>query len=235
MLDRATVRSIDRAAIETYGIPGLVLMENAARGLRDVILSMHEPSPAATVMIVCGSGNNGGDGYAVARHLANAGFTVRVIGVGSPAPESDAGVNRAICLRMGLQPESFDEAVGASPRFDLLVDALLGTGLTRPVRGDAARCIAWMNDAGVPIVAVDVPSGLDCDTGRPLGDAVRATVTVTFVAAKPGLVAPDAREHVGRLEVVDIGAPIHLMGNIIDRGRPGSGPAARPGERGYPA
>lgn len=218
VLDRAAVREVDRAAIEDFGIPGIVLMENAARGLADAALEMltdaaHHPS---RVLIVCGRGNNGGDGYALARHLANAGVHVTLVPLGDPRPDGDAGINAAICRNMDIPATTLD-AIDDPASFDLIVDAMFGTGLDRAIEGSAAGAVAWINDAGRPVLAVDVPSGLDCDTGAPLGPTVRATVTVTFVAAKPGFAIPAAKPHVGRVVVVGIGAPASLVRRIAQR------------------
>ncbi len=225
VLDRESVRAVDRAAIDEYGIPGIVLMENAARGLAAEAVAMlrgaeHEPPQ---VLIICGRGNNGGDGYALARHLHNAGVAPVLAPLGEPRGESDAGINDAICRRMGIRRIALDQLDGCA-KADLVVDAIFGTGLDRPTSGEAARVIDWINDAGRPVLAVDVPSGLDCDTGRPLGTAVRATRTVTFVGLKPGLVQLHAAPLVGEVVVVDIGAPVeltHRFGRGRDEGRVG--------------
>ncbi len=205
VLDRDSVRAVDRAAIEQYGIPGIVLMENAARGLAAEAISMLAGEPGrASALIVCGSGNNGGDGYALARHLHNAAVTVTLAALGEPKARTDAATNCEICRRMGLTVVRADDL--SAHRGDLVVDALFGTGLDRPVRDAPARVIEQINNCGRPVLAVDVPSGLDCDTGQPLGAAVRATCTVTFVALKPAMTIPHARPYLGRIVVADIGA-----------------------------
>ena len=214
ILDRESVRAVDRAAIEEYGIPGAVLMENAARGLKAEALRML-PSPGrpASVLIICGSGNNGGDGYALGRHLYNAGVKVTLSALGEPRAGSDAALNRSICLKMSLE-EAPRHELAAHFECDLVVDAIFGTGLDRPVTGPAAEVIEWINvsaDSGRPVLAVDVPSGLDCDTGRPLGTAVRAARTVTFVARKPAMTKAAARPFLGQVVVADIGAPVDLL------------------------
>jgi NAD(P)H-hydrate epimerase len=215
VLDRRSVREVDRAAIADYGIPGIVLMENAARALADEAIRMLATAgckPGRTpgsVLIVCGPGNNGGDGYASARHLHNHGVAVTLAPIGEPREGSDAAVNARIGRLMNLPLVRLDDA--ALGERDLIIDALLGTGLERPVEGEAASAIAWMNRAGVPVLAADVPSGLDCDTGRALGDAVRAARTVTFVALKPGFLVPSSRAYTGDVVVADIGAPRELI------------------------
>ncbi len=210
ILDRESVRAVDRAAVEEYGIPGIVLMENAARGLASEALRMVRGAGAApSVLIVCGTGNNGGDGYALARHLHNAGVRVVLAPLGEPSPGTDAAVNRDICRAMGLveiAPAQIEAHLGS----DLIVDGIFGTGLDRPVREPAAGIIDRINRSGRPVLAIDVPSGLDCDTGRPLGSAIRADRTVTFVGLKPAMANPAAKEYVGEVVVADIGAPVEL-------------------------
>jgi NAD(P)H-hydrate epimerase len=209
VLDREAVRAVDRMAIEKYGIPGIVLMENAARSLAPHAMRMLAAAEGRTVLIACGRGNNGGDGWALARHLHNGGARPVLAAIGSPSPGSDAEVNCRICRAMDLEEiaiDRLDDQRGAA----LIVDAIFGTGLDRAVTGESARVIEWINGSGRPVLAVDVPSGLDCDTGRPLGACVRATRTVTFVGAKPGFMELDAQPYVGEVVIGDIGAPKEL-------------------------
>jgi hydroxyethylthiazole kinase-like uncharacterized protein yjeF len=219
VFDREAVRSVDRAAIEEYGIPGVVLMENAARGLADHAMRMlgglarSHATAQPRVLIVCGSGNNGGDGYALARHLHNRGVNVSLASLGTPKPESDAGINQAICRRMQLPARAFSELAheGDGRAFHLIVDGIFGTGLDREVNGEAAEAIEWINRAGRPVLAIDVPSGMDCNSGRPLGMCVKATLTVTFVGLKTGFLELDAQKLLGEVVVADIGAPRELL------------------------
>jgi NAD(P)H-hydrate epimerase len=206
VFDRASVQSVDREAIESFGIPGLVLMENAALGLTDQALNMLAGEAAATVLIVCGSGNNGGDGYALARHLRNRGHQPVIAPLGPPRPGTDADANAVICERMGIPHVPRD----AAPAPRLVVDAIFGTGLDREVTGEPAEWIGWINEQTAPVLAVDAPSGLDCDTGEPLGPTVRASHTVTFVGLKRGFLAPGAAAYTGTVTVADIGAPVEL-------------------------
>lgn len=210
VLDRDSVRAVDRAAVEEFGIPSILLMENAALGLAAHAKRMLQDLPTPRALIVCGSGNNGGDGYALARHLHNAGVDVSLVALGEPKAGSDAATNCRICRAMGLQ-EGPLEALEQAPHADLIVDAIFGTGLDRPVSGPAADAIEQINAAHRPVLAVDIPSGLDCNTGRILGVAVRATVTVSFVGLKPGFFEPSARDLIGEVAVADIGAPIELV------------------------
>jgi NAD(P)H-hydrate epimerase len=198
-LTRAQIRELDRRAIEEFGVPGVVLMENASRGLLEAVRRAYPDHTGRRIVIVAGTGNNGGDGFALDRHLFNAGLDCVTVIVGDPA--SVRGDARA--LREALR--------GAG----LIVDALLGTGLSRPVEGvyrEAIGAIDAARESGVPVVAVDIPSGLDADTGEPLGAAVRADLTVTFVAPKTGFDSPSAAEYLGRVEVVrEIGIPRQLL------------------------
>jgi NAD(P)H-hydrate epimerase len=224
VLDRESVRAVDRAAIEDYGIPGIVLMENASRALAREALRMLEETGArgGSVLLVCGSGNNGGDGWALARHLHNAGARLIVAVHGEPRPESDAGTNRAICRKMSLPEIPIDE-LDDHAEADLIVDAIFGTGLDRPVEGRAREVIEWINTANRPVLAVDVPSGLDCDTGRPLGVAVRAAVTVSFVGYKPAFSVLEAQPFIGEVVIGEIGVPRELVerfGTLADLAPP---------------
>lgn len=220
ILDRQSVRAVDAAAINEYKIPGIVLMENAARGLADQALLMLEDAQAspAKVLIICGSGNNGGDGYALGRHLHNAGVEVTFVQLGQVRESTDAATNRNICLSMKIKEITFED-IDSHSNSDLIVDAIFGTGLDRPVKGLAGKVIEWINQQNAPVLAVDLPSGLDCDTGRPLGVAVKADCTVTFVARKPGMLAQGAEDYLGKVVVASIGAPIELIkrfGRLIE-------------------
>jgi NAD(P)H-hydrate epimerase len=224
LLDRDSVRAVDRAATEEFGIPGIVLMENASRGLAATANCILERLCAwpATVLIICGHGNNGGDGYALARHLHNSGHRPVLVPLGAPSAGSDAAINRDICRRISL-PERSAEELDSIEGVDLVVDAIFGTGLDREVAGVAAQVIRWINRGAGPVLAVDTPSGLDCDTGKPLGATVRADTTVTFVGPKPGFSELDAQPFVGDVVVADIGVPIEVVrryGRPVPQGPP---------------
>ncbi len=212
VLDRQAVREVDRIAIEEFAMPGIVLMENAALGLAKHALEMLTGADASPprVLIICGSGNNGGDGYALARHLVNHEVDVTLVCLGDPTSGGDADINKVICNHMNI-PVIEPDKLEAFANCHLIVDAIFGTGLDRPVTGPIASIIEWINQTGVSILAADCPSGLDCDTGRPLGCAVRATRTVTFVARKPGFLLGDARSYTGEVFVASIGAPASLI------------------------
>jgi len=206
---------LDRIAIQEIGIPGVVLMENAGRGAAEFIYTTLSAVAGRRVVILCGPGNNGGDGFVIARHLHNAGLAVDVV-LAAPEERStgDAAVNLSILRRMGLeftrafQPSGLEAARAALQRADVIVDALLGTGSTGPPRGTMAALIELAN--AVPTarrVAIDIPTGLDADTGQVYEPCFRAAATVTMVAPKLGFDAPAARLVVGQVRVVDIGAP----------------------------
>jgi NAD(P)H-hydrate epimerase len=219
-LSRDEVRDIDRRANETLGLPGIVLMENAGRGAAELLIELGIGGP---VTVVTGKGNNGGDGFVIARHLANHGYDVRVLLFADPHDlTGDAATNYHVlrAARMSIRNCAAESDPARSDptqwRQDLvsaswIVDALLGTGTRGAVREPFVAVIEEVNAAGVPILAVDLPSGLDCDTGEPLGPCVRATHTATFVAAKRGFEAPGAAAYTGQVHVIDIGVPRSLL------------------------
>ena len=219
VLSRDQVREVDRRAIEDYGIPGIVLMENAARGLAHVARQKLADSVNPRVAIVTGTGNNAGDGFAVARHLHNVQcHPVVLIAGAEPSISGDARTNLEIIKRMGLDVQTLsqdqqglDELCRELQQADLVIDAIFGTGLSGAVRGFYRDVIEQINAGSTAVLAVDIPSGLDCDTGQPLGSAVRAQTTVTFVARKIGFDAPGANAYIGQVLVVDIGAPRELL------------------------
>ena len=211
-LSRSQVREIDRRSIEQYHIPGIVLMENASRGAAGVIRDEFG-ARGRRVVILCGGGNNGGDGLAIARHLHNAGADVSVGLYMDPAKyKGDAATNWQIVRAMSLPLFTADphDVRRQTTDADLIVDALFGTGLSEPPRPPFVAVVEQIHGCGKPVVAVDLPSGLDCDTGEPLAPAVRATTTVTFVAYKQGFANPASAAYTGRLVVCDIGCPSEL-------------------------
>ena len=205
-ITREEMREADRRAIEEFGIPGIVLMENAALAV------VREVADAASFAVVCAPGNNGGDGLAVARHLLIRGRRVEVFLVGDPERGSaDFRTNLGILRRLSPDAplpldESSLEHLGHSLRnCEVCVDALFGTGLTRPIEGLHRRVVETIGVSAAHVVAVDLPSGIDADTGRVLGAAVRANRTVTFHRMKRGLeLAP---EYAGTVTVAPIGIP----------------------------
>ncbi|HHH10547.1 MAG TPA: NAD(P)H-hydrate epimerase, partial [Sorangium sp.] len=211
ILTREQMRAFDQHAITQCDVPGIILMENAGRGAA-AVLRQHYSLGRAPMVIVCGGGNNGGDGFVVARQLLSAGVPLAVFTLVAPEGlAGDALVNyRALCgvgcvpilLKGDLSP-----LLHALAEACVVVDALLGTGISRAVSGIWWEVITALNHAAVPVVALDIPSGLDANTGAVLGVAVRATRTLTFGAYKRGLLQGAAREHVGAIEVIDLGVP----------------------------
>jgi hydroxyethylthiazole kinase-like uncharacterized protein yjeF len=216
ILTAEAMRGVDRMAIEQLGLPGLVLMENAALGVVDAIGRQYPEAESAAVF--CGPGNNGGDGLAVARHLATRGYAVEVfLATGGRPLAGDAATQLAICRRLALTlhdlaPDAdVAAALGAAREHDLVVDALFGTGLTKPLSGLFARLVEGLNEVPRPRVAVDIPSGLSGSSAEPPGPHLRADLTVTFAAPKLAHVFPPAADAVGELVVADLGFPPRLV------------------------
>jgi len=218
---REAVRQVDAAAVERYRIPSIILMENAARQVADLAMRMLRDPARARVLVLCGGGNNGGDGLAAARHLHNRGVDVSIVLLKNREEYTgDAETNLDICHAMSLRladaaGEPLEALKNLDPH-DVVIDALLGTGLASEVRGRLVHVIQWINGQSGPVLAVDIPSGLDCDTGKPLGVAVRAAHTITFVGVKKGFTQPEARDYTGEVTVADIGAPIELVNEFAD-------------------
>lgn len=243
VLSREAVRRVDRVAVERFGIPSIVLMENAAIALRDRALVMMDRLATDRAVILAGPGNNGGDGLALARHLHIARMKPSVLLTGDPGRPAtagcDAAVNLGIIRHMGLPIRSLSDGpslAGMMPDAPvLLVDAMLGTGLSDAAREPIASIIRAINRARsreTAVLAVDVPSGLDCDSGLPAGGgpAVEADATVTFVALKPGMLHLDAQRWTGEVTVGGIGVPqalIDELGELVADNR--RGPAPEPG------
>jgi ADP-dependent NAD(P)H-hydrate dehydratase / NAD(P)H-hydrate epimerase len=200
----ASVRAMDRHAIERGGIPGLALMERAGAAALESIRK-HWPR-AARITVLCGAGNNGGDGYVLARLARAAGLDVRVAALAAPSRLSgDAATAQARFAAEGghAVASAADALAGAG----LVVDALLGTGIDRPVAGAFLECIERVNGAGLPVLALDVPSGLDADTGHPHAAAIRATRTLAFIALKCGHFLGEAPDYVGHLALAGLDLP----------------------------
>ena len=207
---------MDRIAMEELHIPGIVLMENAARGIAQVALRRLE-GRSGPVAVVCGPGNNGGDGLAAARHLANAGADVRihlVVPAAAYREGSDPAIHLAVARAMGLPVRDDLELDDAG----LILDGIFGTGLTRGVRPPFGSAIEAINGAGSPVLAIDLPSGLDANTGAVLGAAIRADVTATMGARKVGFALGEGPAHVGEVEVIDLGIPP----TVVERASGGS-------------
>lgn len=218
-LTRAAARAVDEIAIRDYHLPGLVLMENAGRGVAEWL---RELGPAPPVRICCGKGNNGGDGFVIARHLELLGIAVEVLVCCDPAElTGDARINYDVVTAAGLprwhlgQDGSLAELATRLTEAGWIVDALLGTGARGAPREPLAGVIRAINAAARPVLAVDLPSGLDADTGETAGECVRADHTATFVAPKQGFRHPNAGQWTGQLRVVEIGIPRLLRDRIL--------------------
>jgi NAD(P)H-hydrate epimerase len=216
---REQSRSVDRRAIEEYGIPGLVLMENAGRGATDILCQLGISGP---VVVCCGKGNNGGDGFVIARHLEIRGFAVRVLLWANPAElTGDAAANYAILSKTDVPIEVFaaphdaDRLARHLAGAAWIVDGLLGTGARGEPKPPIDAVIDQINAAGIAVLAIDLPSGLDCDTGQAARHTIRAQHTCTFVATKPGFLQPGAAEYTGQVHVLDIGAPARLVRDVL--------------------
>lgn len=225
-LTREEVRVVDRRAIDEFGMTGLVLMENAGRGAAEQLLALGVDGP---VIVCAGKGNNGGDGFVIARHLELLGYDVRVLLFANPSDLSgDAAANWRILeaaetprVVLGRQP-ALSDIDHALSHADWIVDALLGTGTVGEVREPYRTAITAINRSARKVLAVDLPSGLDCDTGEPietLADSsaicVRAAHTATFVARKRGFDKPASQAFTGDVHVVGIGVPKKLLDEVL--------------------
>lgn len=217
VLSRDQVRACDRIAMERYQINGLVLMENAGGAAARQVLSLLEKRVHPRVAILAGTGNNAGDGFVVARHLNNSDIDLDILILGSRDKyKGDALSNLRIIERMNL-PITTVEMEDVQARYneikkhlepiDLIVDAMLGTGTSGEPREPIKTAIHVINEYvdSKTIVALDIPSGLDCDSGKPLEIAVRADHTITFAALKKGFLSPDARPYIGEITIASIG------------------------------
>jgi NAD(P)H-hydrate epimerase len=268
-LTRSQVREIDRRSVEEFHIPGVVLMENAARAAADVALEMLGQN-RGPVLIFCGGGNNGGDGLAIARHLHNHEVEVRIVLTTDPAkyqnealanwrivqamklPVTQMSINAGAASQAAFSPSPCTQgegrgegsskwpnvaahskgdphpiplpeymerglertlhvAAGSSNSSSLIIDAIFGTGLSQTPRDPFPQIARDINSSGVPILAIDIPSGLDCDSGQPLGACIAATKTITFVAEKIGFGNPAAAKYLGQVTVGNIGCPRELV------------------------
>jgi NAD(P)H-hydrate epimerase len=221
-LSRDQVRALDRRAAQELGMPGLVLMENAGRGAAEVLRSL---AIDGRVLVCCGKGNNGGDGFVLARHLDNNHLPVSVIVFASQADLSgDALVNYRILTRTGvpiIHEERMPDRATLLPSLataSWIVDGLFGTGLTGAPREPFAEVVEAINASHTRVLALDIPSGLDCDRGVPLGPTIRADHTATFVAQKKGFAQPAAQDWLGQVHVIDIGVPRRLIEDVAARG-----------------
>lgn len=225
ILSAAQMNLVDRLTTERYGIPSLLLMENAGRSVADVFLNRIRIPPGYRIYIFCGKGNNGGDGLVAARHLTLRGYNAEAF-VFAPNEQlkGDARTNYEFARSAGVRLHNF-----ASPGDWLaqernvppalvIIDALFGTGLSKPLDNEYSRLIQWLNGrrSGIQVISVDIPSGLFADSATVPGPAVRADLTVTFTALKPALVFAPAREYAGEVVVEPIGTPTDLLDEQSD-------------------
>ena len=209
------MRWCDEITINTYGIPGLLLMENAGRGVTEVIKQEFSPLESKHILIVCGKGNNGGDGFVVARLLSNSRANISILLMTSPSDlRGDAKTNFEILQSIAKKSSGLltiyrfsKRRLATLPQPDIIVDAMFGTGFTGSVRKPFMNVIEWMNRQRAKIVAIDIPSGINGTTGVVENCAVRAAITVTFGCLKSGLLCNQGRDLVGSVHVVDIGIP----------------------------
>ena len=218
VMTREEVRAFDAWAINTLGIPSVVLMENAGRSCAELIEETIADITDPKVCIFCGTGNNGGDGYVIARHLLNSGVNITVVVSGDRSKiKGDAKINLDILEKMSqsviqvnpADADITDKVRTFSAGADMIVDSLFGTGLRGQLSEEYIRLIESINARNCPILAVDIPSGLDCDTGRSLGAAIEADYTVTFVAVKKGFTTTQADKYTGEIFIASIGVVPH--------------------------
>lgn len=221
VLNAAQMRDADRQTIDEVGIPSMVLMENAGRQVVAALEAAYDDLEDRHVAILCGRGNNGGDGFVVARTLYQRGTDVSVFVIGSlSAVKGDARLNVEILGRLGVTVVEISDEQAWELHFseisqcDLIVDAIFGTGLTSPLAGMLETVAADINASGIPVVAVDLPSGMSADHADPIGDCIRAQITVTLAAPKLPLVLPSGEASAGNIVVADIGIPPAVIENL---------------------
>lgn len=214
LLNSKQMREADRLTIEKLGLPGMVLMENAGQGVVQILKAKLTDWPKRRALILAGCGNNGGDGFVVARQLLQDGVATSVMLFGRPdSLKGDAATNHLVYQRLGgrvleiVKPEDLDTLPGRLGHAGVIIDALFGTGLMRPITGVIATAITMANQSGKPILSVDIPSGVNADNGRILGTAIQATWTVTFAAEKIGHRLYPGAEHCGDVHLIPIGIP----------------------------
>ena len=219
VLNAAQMREADRRTVDDIGIPSLVLMENAGRQTVAAIEAMYSDLADRQVAVLCGRGNNGGDGFVVARTLAQRGVDVSVFLIGRVSEvRGDARINLDILGRLGLtvvevaDSQAWELHLSEVSDCTLIVDAIFGTGLNAPISGFIESVVADVNASGIPVVAIDLPSGLSADSPEPIGPSIEAGLTVTLAAPKVSLVLPPAETRAGDIVIADIGIP----GEVLD-------------------
>jgi len=208
------MRRLDKEATEKFGVSSITLMENAGRAIYEAAREMLSGAKGKMTLCVCGKGNNAGDGFVAARHLINNGFDTEIFLLDDPATlKGAAKINYNLVHKMKIKfallenNQKFNNFKESLKKTDLLIDAILGTGITGEVREPFASAINLMNQSKKPILAVDTPSGLDATEGKALGSCINATKTITFAFPKTGFIKNDGPEKVGTLVVADISLP----------------------------
>src|SRR3984885_2864794 len=226
VLNSTQMREVDRRTIEDIGIPSLVLMENAGRQVVAAMEAMYGDLLERRVAVLCGRGNNGGDGFVVARTLTQRGIDVSVFLLGGVADvRGDARINLEILGHLGLtvvevaDSQAWELHCSEVSDCTLIVDAIFGTGLNAPVSGFIESVIADVNASGIPVVAIDLPSGLSADSAEPIGESIEADTTVTLAAPKLPLVLPPGERVAGDIVIADIGLPTEVI-DPLDRPPP---------------
>jgi NAD(P)H-hydrate epimerase len=221
VLNAAQMREADRRTVDDIGIPSLVLMENAGRQAVAAMEAMYSDLTERQVAVLCGRGNNGGDGFVIARTLAQRGVDVSVFLIGRVADvRGDARINLEILGRLGLSVVEVADSQAWELHFSevsdctLIVDAIFGTGLNAPVSGFIESVITDVNESGIPVVAIDLPSGLSADSPEPIGPSIEAGLTVTLAAPKLPLVLPPAETRAGDIVIADIGIPAEVLESV---------------------
>ena len=220
-LNRKQLQKIDQLATAKYGIPSIILMENAGRAAAEESIRFIRKK-SAKIVVICGKGNNGGDGFVIARHLHNKYSKVTVIYLGNIKDKKSRSaasgeprlgreatdINLNIVRKLGIPIYPLNKSVPILLKSaDIIIDAIFGIGLTRAIQGPVKELIVQINSLNKPVVAVDIPSGLDTDSGRPLGIAIMAKMTVTFGYPKIGFKNKEAKRYTGRVIVADISLP----------------------------
>ncbi|MFC1645742.1 NAD(P)H-hydrate epimerase [Candidatus Omnitrophota bacterium] len=210
------MREIDKLATKRFGIPSLILMENAGRSVAEEAKKMLI-SNSAPIVIFCGYGNNGGDGFVVARHLCNSGYKVEVFLIGARKKMSDdTKINFKIITKMKIKirkianKRQIDSALSNLKRPHLIIDAVFGIGIKGELSNFYRRLFEKINSLGVPVLSVDIPSGLDADKGVPLPIAIKARKTVTMGLIKRGFLSSFAKKYLGKIIIADISLPSRL-------------------------
>ncbi|HWI55132.1 MAG TPA: NAD(P)H-hydrate epimerase, partial [Desulfobacteria bacterium] len=218
LLTAEEMRKLDHTAINELGIPGIVLMENAGLQVVQEVFNLIGDPKGKTVTIFAGKGNNGGDGFVIARHLINSGAEVKVFLFADPGEiTGDAKTNLDILVAMGhkvfpiIKPNSLNVVRLAMVYADIVIDAIFGTGFKGKVPTNIGNVIEIINTSAKPVISVDIPSGLEADTGRVAGPCIKASSTITFAQNKLGLIVGDGPGNVGKLTVADISIPEALV------------------------